>query len=80
MKSLRRVEKFSGNHGLDQLEDLRWVTERQRAARRLIGVSVTYLSGSAGEGSIAMAWRWGRVFSISRRFQFGVGRERGVLR
>ena len=56
-KTVRRVERSSDHQGLDQLEDLRRGTERQRTALRLLRVSVTHLSGSAGEGSIGMAWR-----------------------
>ena len=36
-------------------------------------------SGLLGEESIGRARRWGRVFSMSKRFQFGAAQERGVF-
>ena len=78
-KSARSVERSSDYHGLDQHEDFRRGTERQRVALRLFKVVVTHFSGSLGEGSMGRAKRWGRVFSKSKRFQFGTGRERAVF-
>ena len=77
--AVRRVVRSSDHHGLDQHEALRRGTDRQRIALREFRVEVTHFSGSTGEGSIGRAWRWGRIFSMSKRFQFGTGRERGVL-
>ena len=73
------VDKSSDHHGLDQHKDFRRVTERQRMTLRLVKVVVTPFLGSLEEGSMGRAKRWGRVFSKSKRFQFGTGRERAVF-
>ena len=56
-KSARSVERSSDHHGLDQHEDFRRGTERQRVALRLFKVAVTHFSGSLGEGSMGRAKR-----------------------
>ena len=70
----RRVMRSSDHHRFNRREALQRGTERQRMALREFRAEVTHFSGPFREGPIERAWKWGKVFSVSKRFQFEIGR------